>query len=303
MADDNSLTGLDELAQVGADFARPLPVERVRRLGDRRRTRRRAVMVAAALAAVVIAGGTALSQGMLQTDRTPDPAKTPTTVPTVVTASPSPARTVTTANLIIAAEVPSLEKERFVETPAGVGRVADQLSTCVPDAGIDQLGATAVVGRNFRMDRRYDGTTNRPAKPFGSDPTLYTQALQFSSEAAAEEAYLIYRDWLDGCSKTIKNRGDTALGSGVDWTPVSTSINGAKAGFDEVLWRAASDQSESGYFESIGLARVDDRLAVTVWLVYGQDYNVSLDPQGDPDTGLPAHPQFTLVEAAAEHLR
>jgi hypothetical protein len=257
--------------------------------------------VAAAVAAVVIAGGTALSQGVLDTDRAPNPAQTPTTVPTVVTASPTPARTVTTTNLILASEVPWLEQERFAETPAGVGRDDDQLTTCVPDGAMDQLGATASVGRNFRMDRRFDGSTNPPAKPFDADPTLYTQALQFGSEAAAEKAYLLYRDWLDGCSITIKNRGDTALGGGVGWTPVS-SITGAEAGFDEVVWRAASDRSEAGYFESIGLARVGDRLAVTVWLVYGQDYNVSLDPKGDPQTGLPAHRQFGLVKAGAGRL-
>ena len=43
-------------------------------------------------------------------------------------------------------------------------------------------------------------------------------------------------------------------------------------------------------------------MALTVSLVYGQDYNVSLDPAGDPDTELPAHPQFGLVTAAAERL-
>ena len=218
-------------------------------------------MVAAAVAAMVIAGGTALSQGVLDTDRAPDPAQKPTTVPTVVTASPTPARTVTAANLIMASDVPGLEQERFIETPAGVGRDDDQLATCVPDGGMGQLGATNTLGRNFRMDRRFDGSTNPPAEPFGSDPTLYTQALQFGSDAAAEKAYLIYRDWLDSCPQTIKQRSDTALGGGVGWTPVSTSISGAKAGFDEFVWRGAADRSEAGYFESVGLTRVDDRLS------------------------------------------
>ena len=66
MADRDPLTGLTELARVGEDLAHPLPVEQVRRLGDRRRARRHAGMVAAAVAAVVIAGGTALSQGVLR---------------------------------------------------------------------------------------------------------------------------------------------------------------------------------------------------------------------------------------------
>ena len=59
---------------------------------------------------------------------------------------------------------------------------------------------------------------------------------------------------------------------------------------------------DAGYFESIGLTRVGDRLMITVSVVYGQDYNVSLDPAGDPETGLPPHPQFALIKAAAVRL-
>jgi hypothetical protein len=37
-------------------------------------------------------------------------------------------------------------------------------------------------------------------------------------------------------------------------------------------------------------------------VVVGQDDNVSLQAGGDPVNGLPEHPQFGLVRAAAERL-
>ena len=92
------------------------------------------------------------------------------------------------------------------------------------------------------------------------------------------------RDWLESCKKTITERGDTSAGAAPEWYPVQTKVSGAEARFTEVSWIPAGDESGSGYFESVGLALVGDRLAVTVSLVYGQDYNVAYDQDGDPDT-------------------
>ena len=92
------------------------------------------------------------------------------------------------------------------------------------------------------------------------------------------------------------------IGKGIGWIPVRTGVGGAESGFTEFTWRFIGDETGQGYFESVGVARVGDRIGLTVSLVYGQDYNVSLDPAGDPDTELPAHPQFGLVTAAAERL-
>jgi hypothetical protein len=303
---------LRQLAGQGEDLARPLPVERVRQLGNRRRTRRRTGMIAAAVAAVVIAGGVIAGQGVLRGDRSPEPVATPTAAPTApttptetpsaTTASPTAGRTVTEANLITAEEVPRLDEESFAETDSGVGRPADQVTVCLPDGALNQLGATEILGRNFRRVRLTDGSTNPPTEPFGSEPTIYTQALQFDSAAHASAAYRTYRGWLDGCAATIKARKDIPLGAGVDWIAVQAKVPGAKAGFTERTWRARSDTSESGYFESVGLALVGDRLAVTVSLQYGQDYNIAYRPDGDPVTGLPPHPQFGLLVAAAHRL-
>ncbi len=120
--------------------------------------------------------------------------------------------------------------------------------------------------------------------------------------ARPRRRYLTYRDWLNGCAKTIKKRGDEPLGTGGSWIPVTKVANG-KGGFSEQLWRAAADTSEAGYFESVGVTLVGDRMAVTVSLVYGQDYNgVSYTEKKDPVTELPPHPQFGLVKAAAQRL-
>ena len=280
--------------------------------GGRRRT-----VIAAAVAAVVIMAGTTacqggpdgnLSPGPTATPAATPPAGTPTaptpsaSTPPTATASPTTARTVTTANLITAGEVPRIDKERFAQTAEGAGRSADAITVCIPDGALHELGATEIIGRNFRRDRRSDGSTNTPEPPFGSGPTIYTQALQFDSAASAAKAYGTYRGWLAGCPATITARKDLPLGGGVKWITVQTQVPGAKAGFTERVWREGTDTSESGYFESVGLVLAGDRLAVTVSLQYGQDYNVAYRPDGDPATGLPPHPQFGLLVAAADRL-
>jgi hypothetical protein len=303
MPERDPFTQLRQLARQGEDLAQPLPVERVRQLGNRRRARRRTGMIAAAVAAVVIAGGVIAGQGVLRGDLGPGPVATPKTTPPAPTPSPTPARTVTEANLITADEVPRQGEESFTETAEGVGRPADQVTVCLPDGALNQLGATGIIGRNFRRDHLSDGSTNPPEAPFGADPTIYTQALQFDSAADASAAYRTYRDWLDTCATTIKAREDVPLGAGVDWIAVQTKVAGAKAGFMERIWRQRADTSGGGYFESVGLALLGDRLAITASLVYGQDYDsVAYRQDGDPATGLPPHPQFGLLVAAAHRL-
>ena len=244
MADRDPLSGLTELARLGEDPAQPLPVEQVRRLGDRRRTRRHAGMVAAAVGLVMIAGGTALSQGVLDTDRSPDPAHTPTTVPAVVTASPAPARTVTAVNLIKASEVP--DSIRSGSSRPGRRRPecgsSDHLRTGRGDGPARRDSHARPKLPDGSALRRLDEPAGE-ADPQRPHPLHASPAVRL--DAAAEKAYLTYRDWLDGCSQTIKDRGDTAFGGG-GWTSVSTSINGAKAGFEEFVWQDASDRPDQG---------------------------------------------------------
>lgn len=296
MTDRDPVTDLRQLARAGEEAARPMPAERARQLGDRRRTRRQVGRGVAAVALVVVAGGAVLSQGGLGLDRTPQAGETPSV------ASPVPERTVTEANLITAAQVPVVGRERFEEAPPR--RAADQVTVCVPDQGPDQLGGTGVVSRSFRLARRADGLANKPRGTLAPEPTVYTQAWQFSSPATAFRAYQTYRSWLEDCATTLDARGDVPLGAGADWVEVDLDVAGATGGFAEQTWREGHDTSQNGYFESVGLALVEDRLAVTVSLQYGQDYSgVSYRPGGDPDLELPPHPQFDLLSAAAQRLR
>ena len=306
MAERDPLDGLRDLARAGEDFAHPMPADDVRRLGDQRRTRRHTSIVATAVLAVVVAGGAILSQGILRTDQTPNPAEptptlsaTPTPAPT---ATPTPTRTVSEANLIRPNDLPRLDQERFVTTPARAGRPADQITVCLPKDGMAQFAPTSSANRNFRMDRRADGSVNEPDEPFGNNPTIYTQVLQFGSRSEAKDGYATFRSWLAECRKHARANGKVQTSDG-EWIPVHVNTKGAQAGFDEAQWRDAdSTDANAGYFESVGLVLLDDRLAVTVEVVFGQDYNVSYLPSGDAETGLPPHPQFVLVEAAARRM-
>ncbi len=281
-------------------------------LPERRRTRRNIALAAAAVAILAVGGGILLSRFMPGPDPAPDPVGTPS----VASASPSPAgtpssgsvsptpatRELTEANLLTADDIPAEGEETYTETPEGVGRGPQELTVCRPEGTGSEIGAEDVLGRNFRLRTLADGGPATPEPPVGSDPTIYTQALQFDSADAARAAYETYQGWLESCKKTITERGDTSAGAAPEWYPVRTKVSGAEARFTEVSWIPAGDESGSGYFESVGLALVGDRLAVTVSLVYGQDYNVAYDQDGDPDLGLRSHPQYGLLIAAADRL-
>jgi hypothetical protein len=304
MAEHDPFSDLHELARVGEEYAHPLPAERVRQLGQRRRTRRQVGLLAAAAVAIVVTGGAMWSSKGLWTNSPPEPVATPTALPTPTaqTTPPDPKRVLTEANLITAGQVPTLGQQRWTVTAAAAGRAADQSTVCLPKDGLATLRPASVLSRAFRMDRRFDGTANPPEPPFGSDPTVYTNVLQFDSAAAAAAAYTTYRNWLERC-EAIEARGDDRLREPLSWIQAPTGVSGARGGFTEVIWRASSDTSDNGYFESVGLTLLGDRLAVTVSLQYGMDYNtVAYQPEGDPDLGLPPHPQFGLIKASAARL-
>ena len=65
----------------------------------------------------------------------------------------------------------------------------------------------------------------------------------------------------------------------------------------------APESSPDGrFFEHVGLTRVDDRIMLTVEVIYGDEYLASDQPGGDPATETPANVQFGLVRAAADRL-
>jgi hypothetical protein len=283
---DNVLRDLAASAERHAVAADPA---RVRRLGERRRHRRYAVTAGFAALVVVAAGGTVAAQLPGLTDRSPAPvASAPTAVPRP-TPSPTPARTVGPTELLRSADVPTSGGPALEIAPAGAGRRPNEISVCVPD-GLEALAATGSASRNFR----YPGQSGVP---------ISTVALQFADAEAARRAEQTVRGWVDDCPALLREEGATVLGSGgVDW--VDVAVPAGTSGRFAVLpiYREASDASEEGVFESLGVTRVDDRLMLTARVVVGMDDNVSLDPEPDPADGMPAHPQFGLVTAAAQRL-
>ena len=145
-----------------------------------------------------------------------------------------------------------------------------------------EIGAEDVLRRNFRSALA-DGRPATPEPPVGSDPTIYTQAPQFHS---ADASACGVRDTEAGdlARKPSRDAGDTCrCGAGV----ASGADQGLRRGGP--VHRGDLDSRRrrvrQRYFESVGLALVGDRLAVTVSLVYGQVYNVAYDQDGDPDLG------------------
>lgn len=307
MSERDPLQDLSELARYGEERAVGLPADRIRRLGTRRRNRRHAVIGVAAVV-VLLGGGAVFAQTQLRTDRPPIIATTPTAVPNTSTPSPpavSPStRTLTAANLLAVGDVPTVGAERVTPAAAGVGRARDDTSACIPDQGLGVFGAEQILTRNFLIEPVDPPFTPDPKDPLSGQPVVYTLALQFADENAATGAYETYTRWIADCDQTIQKRGGTPLGTvgKPRWHPVQTGTNGARGSWVETLYRLPGDTSDNGFFESVGLTVVDDRLMVTVALVYGQDNNVSTNQAGDPTTELPPHPQFGLVIAAARRL-
>jgi hypothetical protein len=255
--------------------------------------------VAVAVAGLAVAGCSPETPTVSGTDPTPSSVGTPS----AASASPgTPARELTEAQLLTADEIPVVDQETYTETPEGVGRDPQALTVCRPEGTGSAIDEDAMLSRNFRLATLADGEPAPTEPPVGDEPTIYTQVMQFGSDDAARAAHQTYRDWLETCKDTIAERGDTAAGGEPKWYEVKTEAAGAAAGFSEVIWIPADDDSGSGYFESVGLGLVGDRLAVTVSLVYGQDYIVAYEQEGDPDTGVPPHPQFGLVTAATDRL-
>ncbi|SDS20837.1 hypothetical protein SAMN04488543_1281 [Friedmanniella luteola] len=293
---DQLLRGLSADAEHGAT---PLDPVRVRRLGARRRHRRHAATAAAAAVVVALAGGGLLTQLPGRDDTAPPPVASavpsrpaaspapdaPSTVP------PTPARTVGTATLLRAADVPTRGGPALEIAPTGTGRVPDELSACIPD-GLAPLRASGQAARDFRH-------------PGQEQPAVQTLALQFADPGAAQRAERVVRGWVDDCAATLEDHGNTLLDAPGDPVRVEVTTPAGTSGEFAVVpvyTQQGGESSQEGFFESLGVTRVDDRLMLTVEVVVGMDDNVSLQPGGDPAGGQPEHPQFGLVRAAAERL-
>lgn len=303
-SDRDPVPGLDQLAREAQAYARPLPPARVRALGTRRRRRRHLALAVAAAAVAVVGGGAVLAAtGGLSQLRPPSPAGPPTL--SAVPASPSPAaRTVTEANLLQAGDIPiEPGQAEVVVAPAGVGRSPDTSSACIPES-LDALGATAMVTRNFAYRLEYGpGESPDPDAPGAGQPAVYTQALQFPDRSAAQQAVRTYQGWLDDCPARLRTRRYTVLGTGERPAWPVTESGRIVGRFTETVYREPGDRSDQGWFESVGLTQVEDRVMVTVTVAYGMDLIRSYRPEDVAESGAPLHEQFALIRAAAQRLR
>lgn len=255
--------------------------------------------------AVSLAGVTLALLTGCTPDRPPAPAAPPVVTPAVPTPEPAspPARTLTPVNLLIPADVPVPDPAIAVESvPEGTGRPGGRSSVCVPES-LEPLGANAVRSANFRF---VVADPDADADPPPDEPSVYTQALQFADGPAAQRAEQTYRGWVADCRDTLATSRDwkplkKTQQSG-PWVPVALSGPGSGSWTQVPLYRAAQDDSDNGVFETVGVTRVEDRLMITVDLVYGMDKITSDQPGGDPDSGVPADRQFALIEAAASRL-
>jgi hypothetical protein len=284
---------LRALVAVAEREAVPADPGLVRRRGERRRHRRYALTAVAATAVVALAGGVALGQLPDVSDREPAPvASAPSAVPAPRPSSSAAApRTVGPTQLLRPGDVPTRGGPRLEIAPAGSGRDLDEISVCVPGR-LAELGATGTATRDFRY-------------PGQEVSAVQTVALQFTDEAAARRAEQSVRGWVDGCATTIEEKGGTLVDPRAEPVRVEVETPSGTSGEFAALpvyRQEGGESSGEGIFESLGVTRVADRVMLTVDVVVGMDDNVSLEPGGDPANGMPEHPQFGLVRAAAERL-
>jgi hypothetical protein len=170
--------------------------------------------------------------------------------------------------LIKASRVPAYGDQEITIAEPGVGRRQDAITVCTRSGGVRELRATQVRSRFFMID-------NHP-------PNIVTMALQYADAEAARSAARTFRERIQVCGKQL--REDACwVGESHRWINSPTTRGSAR--FTELVDKLPGHAGDdAGYFESIGLTRVGDRLMITVSMVYGQDHNVSLDPRGDPET-------------------
>ena len=229
----------------------------------------------------------------------------------------TPTTRLTEADLLTGDEVP--QRDPVLVTAPGEGRAVAEASVCVPPGEWDSRESTQVLTRNFRYDWPDDPTARNGEPgtpgytPLFEMPEFYTTALQFGDEAAAVRAQARYRDWLSGCAKELERRNFTLTNrdqTKTTWIDVPATASGGRVvGKFAVLptyelpgVEAGPDGFAGAYFERVGLARVGNRLMITVSLAWGTEYHYSDQPGGDQDTGFSADPQFALVQAAAKRL-
>lgn len=166
-----------------------------------------------------------------------------------------------------------------------------------------EFGAIDTVSRSYRHTLP-PGTTADPTDPLRNRPTLYAVAAQFPDPQAASSSLAAYQQSVGECIRVPRVENYTVFSTDIRWYRVTVPTGQAR--FAEISHHEPGHaRDDAGYFESVGLTQVADRMTVTISLVWGQDNNVAFRQGGEPDIGVsvPAHPQYALCVAAAKRLR
>ncbi|HET9873092.1 MAG TPA: hypothetical protein VFP89_10935 [Propionibacteriaceae bacterium] len=292
MAERDPLRELSELAQIGEQYADPLPPGVVRAKGTQRRRRRHALATAAVATVVAVMGGAVLSQTGLTPDNRPNPAATPAVTAVPATPTPTPARRLTADDLLTTAEVPLVPGAgRVVVTDPSVGRQPDQLSACQAGSAED-LGAVQKLARNFHQE-----SADRPPV---TSPDIYTLTLQFESVSDAAAALATYTEWLRTCPSRLAQAGYEVSRTPDYRTPIPIPAGTTKGSAFAFSYLEPGASEVDGTFENVGLLPVEDRLLILVRTVQGQDDNLYY--LGDPVEGMTKHPFYAMMATAAKKL-
>ena len=310
MAD--QIPDLRRMADLAEGAARPLPAEQVRSLGDRRRSRRTLATAGSALMTLLIVGGAVFAglvvfRGSGQTV-TPPIAGSPSaggnptagaSQPSDPSTPPRPVRALSARNLLTIGEIPleDYDTQAVTIVKDGVGRPVPESSVCLPANGLQDLGATQVLNRNFRYDL-IDGSKPDKDDPFRSQPIIYSQALQFADPAAAKSARDRYQAWLKACPAELLAKGYQLLPD-LGFEPTKIDVEKGSATATELAYRRPGGaDGDYGIWESVGLTLVGDRMMVTVFLHWGMDWEVTINSaEGDL-----LHPQVGLCDSASLRL-
>lgn len=274
---------LRDLADAGRAHAHGLPAEQVRALGARRHRRRTIATVAAAsLAVVVFAGGALTAVGRFVTATTP-PQPAGTEAPQVV---PSPDPTLPRSVLLAPDQTWYHERDDFRVVSTVHGEGDGYVSVCQRDT-MAALGAVDVWRRDFAFRQ-------------GSGPVIRSAALQFADERTAAAAYDRLGRWAAGCRQAVRTRGFERFSDRGRWyAPASGTSFRTGMTYGPV----EGDQfGEMAYFDDQGLVLAGDRVMLVTLVVPGQDYNWAYTERDRRQTGLPMHPMFRMLPAAAANL-
>lgn len=145
-----------------------------------------------------------------------------------------------------------------------------------------ELEPTDSRQRNFRNVPTDPDTSPDPNDPLFEKPTLYTTALQFADDKAAEQAYRTLSDWIEDCANALDAGGYRAPGGGPvrgfdRWYPVRGELESAR--FTEFMYQRKGADDGFGYFEAVGLVRVGARVAIVVEVMYSQESHWDTDPE------------------------